>query len=151
MDKYFFKDISKKPTVHLVILAVSILTLISVLVLIYLLFDKRTRQAETQACASATVAQTPDTGGQANELQPNIQSADPAVVDLVKKVFRHILLPDGDVQIQKVVKPDELRKANPVFYQYVREGDQILIYPDRAILYDPLIDKVLDVIHTPTQ
>ncbi|MBI5728857.1 MAG: hypothetical protein HY983_01245 [Candidatus Magasanikbacteria bacterium] len=80
---------------------------------------------------------------------PQIQVAatDPKIKALIEKVFKHIFLPNGNVQVETVVKPDELRKINPVFYQMAKAGDQILEYSDRAILYDPVADKVLDVIH----
>lgn len=78
-------------------------------------------------------------------------ATDPVIAELVQTVFKHIFLPSGNVQISTVVKPDELRKVNPVFYQFAKEGDKVLIYADRAILYDPVADKVLDVIHGPSQ
>lgn len=77
----------------------------------------------------------------------DINATDPEINTLIKKVFKHIFLPSGDVRVETVNKPELLRKINPVFYQFVKEGDKILIYEDRAILYDPGIDKVLDVIH----
>lgn len=77
-----------------------------------------------------------------------IESSSNLEVDrLLEKVFAHIFLPSGDVKIETIVKPEELRKLNPVFYQFASVGDNILIYADRAILYNPTADKVIDVYH----
>lgn len=79
--------------------------------------------------------------------QLEVTATDPKIKALINKVFAHIFLPSGNVQVETVVKPDELRKINPTFYQLAKEGDQMLEYSDRAILYDPVADRVLDVIH----
>ena len=85
--------------------------------------------------------------GSGGGAQVRVTTNDPAISDLIAKIFKHIFLPSGQVIVETVVKPDDLRKANPVFYQFVKLGDKILIYSDRAILYDPVADKVLDIIH----
>lgn len=84
-----------------------------------------------------------------NGPQVQIVSNDPAVETLVKKVFKHVFLPSGDVQVNKVVNADELRKVNPIFYQFAKTGDYVLVYNDRAILYNPEADLVLDIVHNP--
>lgn len=83
--------------------------------------------------------------------QLKVSATDPKIEALINKVFKHIFLPNGSVRVETVVKPEDLRRVNPVFYQFVKVGDQILIYPDRAILYDPVADQVLDVFHTPVE
>lgn len=87
--------------------------------------------------------------GQQSFAGPQIQitATDPKVKVIIDKVFKHIFLPSGNVQIETVAKPDELRKINPIFYQWAKTGDQLLVYSDRAILYDPVADRVLDVVH----
>ncbi|OGH64044.1 MAG: hypothetical protein A2821_03500 [Candidatus Magasanikbacteria bacterium RIFCSPHIGHO2_01_FULL_41_23] len=79
--------------------------------------------------------------------QVQVNSSDPGVEQIVKKVFKHVFLPSGEVQIQTITNADELRKINPLFYQFAKSGDHILVYKDRAILYDPVADLVLDIIH----
>lgn len=79
--------------------------------------------------------------------QIQVTATDPKVKAIIDKVFKHIFLPTGNVQIETVAKPDELRRINPIFYQWAKAGDQLLVYSDRAILYDPVADQVLDVVH----
>ena len=81
------------------------------------------------------------------EAQIKMKADNATTENLIKKVFSHIFLPKGDIQVEAILKPDELRKINPIFYQYAKAGDIVLIYSDRAILYDPVADKVLDVLH----
>lgn len=110
----------------------------------YLFFDRRSQTVAAPPVPAAASA----VSGQSDLAQMKVISAtDQSISDLVQKVFKHIFLPGGSVQVQKVVDADKLRAANPVFYQLVRNGDYLLLYSDRAILYDPGIDKVLDVYH----
>jgi hypothetical protein len=80
--------------------------------------------------------------------QVNVQTDDPNIKILIDNVFKHIFLPSGDVRVETITNPDKLRSVNPIFYQNAKEGDMILIFNDRAVLYDPTIDRVLDVYHT---
>lgn len=84
-----------------------------------------------------------NSGAQLDVLSPSNDQ----VSQIAKKVFTHIFLPSGNVQVATVQNVDALRKQNPVFYKLAKNGDIVLIYQNQAILYDPVIDKVLDVIH----
>ncbi len=82
-----------------------------------------------------------------------ITSSNPQVGDILQKVSHHILLPSGEVTVSTVTDADKLRQSNPFFYQSAVAGDKILVYPDRAILYNPTKDIVLNLIYivnTPT-
>ena len=133
----------------------GIVGIICIIALAYLLLDFKTKGVKNQnensavsansSVASAPAGNTQSAGGGA---QLQVTSAtDPVIAELVQTVFKHIFLPSGNVQVATVVKADEMRKVNPVFYQFAKEGDKVLIYVDRAILYDPVADKVLDVAH----
>lgn len=78
----------------------------------------------------------------------DVTGDDPTIVDVVKKVSRHIVLPDGSVTVTTITDADSLRATDPVFYRYAQIGDKLLLYEDRAILYSPSIDRVLDISHT---
>ncbi len=66
-----------------------------------------------------------------------------AIVDDVKKIF---LIPDGiEPTVATIVKIEELRKVN-AFYNKAKNGDNLLVTNDRAILYDPKAKKILDVV-----
>lgn len=77
----------------------------------------------------------------------DVTGDDPTIVDIVKKVSRHLVLPDGRVTVVTITNLKALLQENPVFYRFAKAGDKVLIYQDRAILYNPDIDKVLDVWH----
>ena len=61
------------------------------------------------------------------------------------KVSSHILLPDEMPAIATIVDVDKLKADNPEFYANAENGDKILVYSNRAILYDPDTDKILNV------
>ncbi len=82
-----------------------------------------------------------------NQQLVDVYSDSNAINDLIKKLGKHIYLPTGKVTITTVVDADALRKDNPVFYQYAKKGDRVVLYPTVAILYDPVVDLVLDVAH----
>lgn len=93
--------------------------------------------------------------GPANQNETNagarveITTDDPKTEEIINRVFKHVFLPSGNLEIHTVQKPDDLRKVNPIFYEYAKVGDYVLVYADRAILYDPVADKVLDIVHNP--
>ncbi len=68
------------------------------------------------------------------------------VTEIVTKVSKHIVLPNGSVTVSTVIDPENLRKDNPDF-QLAKQGDKVLLYADRAILYDHSVDLIVDVIH----
>lgn len=76
-----------------------------------------------------------------------ITSSNPQVGDILQKVSHHILLPSGEVTVSTVTDADKLRESNPFFYQSAAAGDKILVYPDRAILYNPTKDIILNLIY----
>lgn len=76
-----------------------------------------------------------------------ITTSDSSVAEVGKAVARHMFLPSGNVKVATVENPDNLRKENPVFYENAKKGDKVLIYPDRAILYNPEVDRVIDIAH----
>lgn len=80
-----------------------------------------------------------------------ITTGDSAIAEVAKAVARHVYLPTGHVTVSTVQDADSLRKENSVFYQYAQNGDRVLFYEDRAILYNPQVDRVIDIIHLQTQ
>lgn len=134
---------------YMPIYIVSGAILLSAIIIAYVLLDSKERGlmggGQSATVGQETQGSTSDSSG----AMLQVKGTDPAVEAIIQTVFKHIYLPSGDVQVQTVVKPDELRKVNPVFYEFAREGDRVLVYSDRAILYNPFVDKVLDVIHFP--
>ncbi|MFA6039295.1 MAG: hypothetical protein WCV62_01025 [Candidatus Peribacteraceae bacterium] len=69
------------------------------------------------------------------------------VREIVAKVSKHVAIP-GDVQVTvaTITNAEELKKDNP-FYASAQNGDNIIITPDRAIIYRPSEDRVVDMVN----
>jgi hypothetical protein len=74
------------------------------------------------------------------------KSSGSAITEIANKVSKHILLPSGDVTVLTVSDPELFLKENPTF-TFLKKGDFVLKYADRAIFYDPVADLVEDVVH----
>ncbi len=64
---------------------------------------------------------------------------------VVKRVGRHILLPAGETPRVVSVSSVELLKKDQPFFQYAKNGDKLLVYSDKVILYNPDDDIVIDI------
>ncbi len=66
--------------------------------------------------------------------------------ELVKKISRHMVLPANEEPTVAIINDPEQLKDQP-FFANAKKGDRILIYSiaKRAILYDPEIDRILDI------
>ena len=79
-----------------------------------------------------------------------LQQASPqAYVDLetealVNKVGQHFLLPKETPLIRTLQGVDQNMRNEP-FYVNAKDGDKVLVYSQRAILYDPSTDKIIEV------
>jgi hypothetical protein len=62
---------------------------------------------------------------------------------LVDKVRRHMDIPDETPLINTVTDAASLR--NQLFYAKAQDGDKVLVFSQRAILYRPSEDKVIEV------
>lgn len=68
------------------------------------------------------------------------------ILDLVKRIERHILLPEGETpSIATIVNIDSL-KINP-FYANAKNGDKVLIYfqAKKAYIYNPEMDLIINM------
>jgi hypothetical protein len=141
-----------QPKLNATTIAIGVVSLAVILMLAYFTLDLSKEKKNSVAIDSTPVTSADSLSNDQQSIVNTSQlqitaTTDQATAELVQKVFKHIFLPSGNVQISTVLKPEELKKINPIFYEFVKEGDKVLIYPDRAILYDPVIDKVLDVTH----
>lgn len=81
-----------------------------------------------------------------NELKAIPQAPQNETVDLVEKVSKIILLPEGELPtIATVSNPEELR-SQP-FFEKAKVGDKVLLYQiaKKAYLYDPTANKIIEV------
>ncbi len=67
-----------------------------------------------------------------------------AVNDLVEKVQKHMVLPPETPQVVAITNVDSLKKQQ-AFFTLAQNGDQLLVYPSKVILYRPSTDQVVDV------
>jgi cell division protein FtsL len=65
---------------------------------------------------------------------------------LEEEISQSTDLPADDPQILRVQNPDSFRSRFPVLYRDLQEGDMILIYETKTIVYRPSISKFLAII-----
>lgn len=81
------------------------------------------------------------------ELKKNPQKlAQQEVQELVSKVSKLIVLPEGETPTVATVTDPEKLKDQP-FFTNAKNGDKVLIYTNakKAILYDPVKNKIVEV------
>jgi hypothetical protein len=66
------------------------------------------------------------------------------VQGVVNKVGKHMVLPNEVPQIVGITNVDSLKKQQ-VFFSLANNGDQLLVYSNKVILYRPSTDQVVDV------
>jgi len=64
---------------------------------------------------------------------------------LIEEVSRVMVLPQNETPKIVTVSDVEKLKATQPFFQYAKNGDKVLVYTNRAILYDPVAKKIVDV------
>ncbi len=107
------------------------------LAILLVVVDMRRRAAETQL-AQLTMKYQQDTGNQAQN-----QQAAQKIVDQVGKLIQ---LPAGvQPTVATIVDVDALRKRN-AFYDKAKNGDYLIVTPDRAILFDAKANVIIDVV-----
>lgn len=66
---------------------------------------------------------------------------------LVARVAKHIVVKQDETPSVAVVQDaDLLRKQNSVFYKDAQNGDRLLVWSDKAVLYSPSRDVILTVL-----
>jgi hypothetical protein len=65
-------------------------------------------------------------------------------VKILAKVKTHLVLPDEEPKVISLVNIDLLKKDQP-FFALAKDGDKLLIYSKKVILYDPVIDRIVDI------
>lgn len=113
----------------------SVLFIFALIILVVLL-DMRRRQAEQKLMQ---LSMQYDQG--ANQAQN--REAAKRIVDQVKRIYS---IPAGaDPTVATIVDVEQLRARNS-FYAKAKNGDHLIVTTDRAILYDPVADKIIDVV-----
>lgn len=79
-----------------------------------------------------------------NGLPPQEQLSPKEIQDILKTIGRHIVLPPGEPLIATIQDAEALKKVQP-FFGLSQNGDQLLVYPDKAFIYRPSEDKLINV------
>ncbi|MDB4977946.1 MAG: hypothetical protein JWM56_132 [Candidatus Peribacteria bacterium] len=115
----------------------GVLVVIALLILVFTIDSKR-REAQKQL-QQLTMKMDQSAGGNP---QQNAAEAK-KILDDVRKVY---VLPEGvEPTVATIVKVEELRKLN-AFYNKAKNGDNLIVTTDRAILFDPVTRKIVDVV-----
>lgn len=112
--------------------------LVIVLLAFTLVLDGRRREAEQRLKqVSVRLEQV-----QAKNVAQNKELAK----QVLTKVRKHFVIPvDPEPTVATIVDVEKLRKQN-VFYQKAENGYHLILTADRAILYDPKRDIIVDVV-----
>lgn len=80
-----------------------------------------------------------------NLLQNPTEAAKEENKKLIEKVGKLILLPEEDASIATIADIDKLK--DQAFFAKAKKGDKVLVFTNakKAILYDPLANKILEV------
>lgn len=115
----------------------SVVFILGLIVLVFTL-EARRREAQTQL-EQLTV--------RLEQLQTGNTSQNREVArKVIEKVSAHMRIStEVEPTVATIVNVEELRKRNP-FYNKAENGDHLVVTTERAILYDPDEDIILDVI-----
>lgn len=97
--------------------------------------------------AIVTILLIPVRAQQAAEpIEPSVPIPSEAVTDHVAAVGKLMYLPQGEVKVVEVVDVDKKKQDQP-FFAIAQNGDQLLIYSTKVILYRPSEDKIVEMAH----
>lgn len=118
------------------LIALIVLALLALLVV----SDMRRREAEKRMMDPSAVK------NQANQEQN--REAAKRIIERVRKLY---MVPEGqEPTVATIVDVNQLRARN-AFYAKAKNGDHLIVTTDRAILYDPIADKIIDVVPVQVQ
>ena len=79
---------------------------------------------------------------QSSEGQTELQQQE--TEELLKAIGRHILLPEGEPLVATIVDAETLKASQP-FYAEAKNGDKLVVYQEKALIYDPDKDVLVNV------
>lgn len=115
----------------------SLLLIAAFAILAYVNYTKRVQLASELKKLSVQMEQL-----QTGNSPQNIAAAK----EIVDKVRKHIVIPTAiEPTVATIVDVETLKSRNE-FYKDAKNGDNLIVTPTRAILYDPDRDIILDVV-----
>lgn len=109
--------------------------------------DRAAKVMDQSGAISLTESAAAPTAG----YQIEIGGDNPAVAKVVEQVAKHMFLPRGEVKVATIVDAEGLRADFPGVYTYAQNGQKALFYVHGIIIFDPVADKIVDVIRPPGQ
>ncbi len=120
-------------SIYLVLLAIIVLTAIALMV-------NQKLKTKQEPGSKAPVAAT----NQAAQTKKPMDKSD--ISALISRVGSLIMVnTNEEPTIATVQDAEALRKSNPVFYKDAEDGDRLLVWSDKAVLYSTRLDKLLAV------
>ncbi len=138
MEEAMDSALGKKHITDYLFVAIVIVLLAGIGISIKLYMDSQARLAELQKQSSSPA--------QALELEAK---------DTINKLAKHLVLPAEEPKVLSIANVEVLRKNQP-FFDVAQNGDKLIVYADKIILYNPKLDKVVDIarmkfpVETPT-
>lgn len=74
--------------------------------------------------------------------QQQLSAEDKKVIEQLGTI---LLLPEGTPTMAVVKDVETLKKSQPVFFANAKNGDRLIIYPEQAIIFDALANKIIKV------
>ena len=67
--------------------------------------------------------------------------------DLITRVKRHIVVNEAETPfVATITNIDLVKQKNPYFYKDAEQGDKVLIWSDKAVIYSPGKDRLVSVV-----
>ncbi len=66
------------------------------------------------------------------------------IQQVITKVGEHYVLPKGEPKVITITGVETLKKDQP-FFEQAKDGDILLVYGEKVILYDARVDKIIDI------
>ena len=114
----------------------SVLFILGLIILVVLL-DMKRRDAE-QKLTQLSMQYEQQGGNQAQN-----REAAQLIIEKVRRLYE--IPPSVEPTVATIVDVQQLRARN-AFYTKAKNGDHLIVTGDRAILYDPVADKIIDVV-----
>jgi hypothetical protein len=134
------KTMSNNLKLVILVLFIALLAAGYVIWMFYNNYQKVTAQNENLS----SQLENPDLAKKANEEKAN---------EVLGKLGKILLVEESKDSNGSVIKPavatiqdkDKVKTSNPEFYKYVENGDYLIIYPTRAIIYRENENKIMNI------
>ena|SRR3989338_105532 len=117
----------------------SVISIVAVIALSWYILDVR-RNDKNQVVPAAP------TETDRSQYVIEVSDQNPNVGGIVNQVAKHMFLPNGNVTVATIKDVEGLREQYPDVYQYAKNGDKAIFYPNGLIIFDAAADKIVDVI-----